>query len=135
MVAGTPDNTQAGYVENEAITLSTDPAGTTYEWGLAKAQGATTRSDLTATTGTGIQFIPDTHGTWTITCTVDGTTSYTLRISVTAVAITHHANGLRLMPVANNSIPTPATGVTVFYSSDDDRLSYKDTSGVVHDHS
>ena len=132
MSVGTPDNTQAGYVENEAVTLSTNPAGTTHEWGLAKPQGSTALGDLSATTGTGIQFIPDEHGTWTITCTVDNTTAYTLRISVTAVAITHHANGSRYMPVTNNSIPTPATGVTVFYSSDDDRLSYKDTTGTVY---
>jgi len=118
MVAGTPDGAQAGYIVNQAITLSTLPTGTTYEWGLAKPQGATARANLSATTGTGIQFIPDTSGTWTITCTVDGVTAYVLRVTVVQVAVTTWAHAYQLPYVADASVPAPATGGTMYLSSD-----------------
>jgi hypothetical protein len=131
MVTGTPDNTQAGFIDNEAVTLSTLPTGTTYEWGLAKPQGATARSNLTATTGTGVQFIPDVAGTWTITCTVDGTTAYALRISVLQVAVTTWAHAYQLPLIADASVPAPATGATFYYSSDRTAVALKVPSGDV----
>jgi len=132
MIAGTPDGTEPGFIENEAVTLSTLPSGTTYEWGLAKPQGATSRSDLTATTGTGIQFIPDVAGTWTITCTVDGSTAYTLRITVLQVAVTTWAHAYRLPLIADASVPAPATGATMYLSEERVSVALKVPSGVVY---
>lgn len=126
------DNTRAGYVVNEQITLSVTPTGTTYAWGMAKPGGATSRSDLSDTTSASIVFVPDYAGTWTITCLVDSTTTYVLRVTATAVAITSVANAHRFSPTTNASIPAPATGLTLYCSSDaSNKLRIKNPSGSV----
>lgn len=126
------DNTRAGYVVGEQVTLSTTPTGTTYSWALAKPSGATSRSDLSDTTSASVSFVPDYAGTWTITCIVDGSTTYVLRITATAVAITSVANAHRLAPVTNNSVPAPALGLTLFCSSDaSNQLRAKNAAGTV----
>lgn len=126
------DNTRAGYVVNEQITLSVTPTGTTYAWGMAKPGGATSRSDLSDTTSASIVFVPDYAGTWTITCVVDGSTTYVLRVTATAVAITSVANAHRFSPTTNSSIPTPATGMTLYCSSDaNNQLRAKTSSGTI----
>lgn len=126
------DNTRAGYIVNEQITLSVTPTGTTYAWGMAKPGGATSRSDLSDVTSASITFVPDYAGTWTITCVVDGSTTYVLRVTATAVAITSVANAHRFSPTTNSSIPTPATGMTLFCSSDaSNQLRAKTSSGTI----
>ena len=131
MTSGTPDNTKAGFVVGEQITLSALPTGSTYSWSLSKPGGATSRSDLSDATVASPVFVPDYAGTWTVTCIVDNT-SYVLRLTATAVAITSVANAHRFSPVTNNSVPAPATGLTLFCSSDaSNQLRAKNTSGVV----
>jgi hypothetical protein len=133
MVSGdtSVDNTRAGYIVNEQITLSAVPTGTTYSWSLSKPSGATSRSDLSDATVASPVFVPDYAGTWTVTCIVDNTT-YVLRLTATAVAITSVANAHRFSPVTNNSVPAPATGLTLFCSSDaSNQLRAKNTSGTV----
>lgn len=125
------NNARAGYVVGERITLSTFPTGTTYAWGMSKPGGSSSRSDLSDATVASPVFVPDYAGTWTITCIVDNTT-YVLRLTATAVAITSVANAHRFSPVPNNSVPSPATGLTLFCSSDAaDQLRAKNTSGAV----
>lgn len=126
------DNARAGYVVNEQVTLSTTPTGTTYVWSMAKPSGATSRSDLSDTTSASVEFVPDYAGTWTITCVVDGSTTYVLRITATAVAITSVANAHRFSPITDNSVPAPATGLTLFCSSDaSNKMRLKNTAGTV----
>lgn len=126
------DNARSGYVVGERVTLSTTPTGTTYSWAMAKPGGATSRSDLTDTDTASPTFVPDYAGTWTITCIVDGSTTYVLRITATAVAITSVANAHRFSPTANNSIPAPALGLTLFCSSDaNSQLRVKNAAGAV----
>ena len=56
----------------------------------------------------------------------------TLRLTATAVAITSVANAHRFSPTTNNSIPAPATGLTLYCSSDaSNQLRVKNTSGTV----
>lgn len=125
------NNARAGYVVGERITLSTFPTGTTYAWGMSKPGGSSSRSDLSDATVASPVFVPDYAGTWTVTCVVDNTT-YVLRLTATAVAITSVANAHRFSPVTNNSVPSPATGLTLFCSSDAaDQLRAKNTSGAV----
>jgi len=134
MVAGdtAADNSRSGYVVGEQITLSTTPTGTTYSWSLAKPSGATSRSNLSDETAAGPVFVPDYAGTWTITCIVDGATTYVLRVTATAVAITSVANAHRFSPTTNNSIPAPALGLTLFCSSDaNSQLRVKNSAGAV----
>jgi hypothetical protein len=131
MTSGTPDNTKAGYITNEAVTLSVEPAASSYQWGIAKPQGASSRSDLSSTTDASPSFVPDTHGFWVLTCVVDGGTFYRLQLVVEAVAVTTHGDASRYIPVSNNTVPAPALGATLFYSRDDDRLSIKLPDGSV----
>lgn len=133
MVSGdtSADNTRAGYVVGEQITLATVPTGSVYSWSLSKPEGATSRSNLSDATVASPVFVPDYAGTWTVTCIVDNTT-YVLRLTATAVAITSVANAHRFAPVTNNSVPAPATGLTLFCSSDAaNQLRAKNTSGTV----
>ena len=133
MVSGdtSVDNTRAGYIVGEQITLSTFPTGSVYVWSLSKPEGATSRSNLSDATSASVVFVPDYAGTWTATCVVDNTT-YVLRLTATAVAITSVANAHRFAPVTNNSVPSPATGLTLFCSSNaSNQLRAKNTSGAV----
>lgn len=126
------DNTRAGYITGEQITLSVSPISTTYQWGFSKPGGATGRSDLSDYTIASPVFVPDHSGTWTATCVVDGGTTYVLRMTVTEVAITSVANAHRFSPVTNNAIPTPATGLTLYCSSDaSNKFRVKNTAGAV----
>lgn len=126
------DNSRAGYIVNEQITLSVTPTGTTYVWGLAKPGGATSRSDLSDNSSASIVFVPDYAGTWTVTCVVDGTTTYVLRLTATAVAITSVANAHRFSPVTDTSVPAPALGLTLYCSSNaSNLLRAKNAAGAV----
>jgi hypothetical protein len=131
MSAGTPDGINGGYITNEAITLSTEPTGSAYQWSLAKPQGASSRSDLTSLTDATPQFVPDVHGVWSIACTVDGTIVYLLRVGVEAVAVTTHGDASRYIPVGNGTVPAPALGSTVFHSRERDALAIKLPDGSI----
>jgi hypothetical protein len=78
MTSGSPDNTKAGFITNEVVTLSVEPAASSYQWGIAKPQGASSRSDLSSDTDASPVFVPDVHGFWVLTCVVDGATFYRL---------------------------------------------------------
>jgi len=133
MVSGDtlPDNTRSGYVVGEQVVLAAVPTGSVYLWSSSRPEGATSRSNLSDRTAASPVFVPDYAGTWTITCIVDNAT-YVLRLTATAVAITSVANAHRFSPVTNNSVPSPATGLTLFCSSDAANLfRAKNTSGAV----
>lgn len=126
------DNARSGYITSERIVLTTNPTGTDYVWASsAPSNSSLARSALSAETGASVTFTPDVAGFYTITCTVDSVTSYVLRISVTATAVSQLVECIRFSPKTNASIPTPAAGVVVFFSSDDEVLSQKDSNGDV----
>lgn len=125
------DAVKSGYVTAEQIVLTTTPTGVSYQWALAKPSGATARSDLSDDTNATPTFTPDVAGYYVITCTVDSVTVYVLRISVTQVTAATAVEALRLQPKSNASVPTPSTGVALFYSSDEAALCIKDASGDV----
>lgn len=127
------DKTVTGYLINEAIALSTFPAGTAWLWGIAKPSGATVRSNLNATSVAAPAFVPDAEGWWTITCTVDSTTTYVIRISVLALTQTTIAQAWRTSPVADATVPDPPAGEALFFSKDVGRWRAKDSSGTVRD--
>jgi hypothetical protein len=135
MLAGatSADNSVSGYITNEQITLSVTPTGSAYVWGLAKPSGSTARSVLSSSTGATPLVTPDVAGYYTVTCVVDSTTTYVLRISVAAVSITTIAQAFRCQPVANSTVPTPSTGESLYFSDDVDRLVVKTSAGVVRE--
>ena len=130
--ATSPDNTKAGYLTAEQIALSVTPSASSFAWSLAVPSGSS-RATLSGTSASAPTFTPDVAGFYTITVTVDGSTTYVLRCSVVAVAVTTFAQAMRLQPVADASVTAPALGEAVFFSDDVDRLRSKDTAGAVRD--
>ena|SRR6478736_7449124 len=133
MVSGSADNTQAGYLASEQITLSANPTASSYSWGISRPAGSSAaRSALSGDTDANVTFTPDLPGYWVITCTVDGTTSYVLRLTVTSLAVQTAAQCLRLSPVADAQVEAPAVGVAVFCGSDHgNALCVKNSADVV----
>jgi hypothetical protein len=135
MVAGdtSVNNSISGYVEDEQITLSTTPTGTTYQWGLSLPDGSTTaRASLSSTTAASPVFTPDLEGEYFITCTVDGT-AYTLIATVLPVATSNSVQVVRLQGLANASVPAPtaASAINLYKPSDHSGPAYKDSTGTV----
>lgn len=132
MVSGdtSADNAVAGYVVREAIALSVTPSGTTYQWSLSKPAGATSRSDLTDDDAATCSFVPDTAGEWLLSLLVDGATTYVLRVSVTAVAVSFTYEAMRFSPKLASAVPTPSTGSAISHDATSGLLSRKSTAGV-----
>jgi hypothetical protein len=118
------DNSASGFITAEQIVLATSPAAaTSYSWGLAIPQGSSAgRSALSSTTDAAPVFTPDVAGTYVITCTVDSSTSYVLRLTVTALAVAVPTQAIRFSPVTDSSVIAPALGAMLYYSSDQDAL-------------
>lgn len=134
MAAGdtSADNAHAGYVTNERIVLTTNPTGTDYVWSIGGPSSTNVaRSALSATTGASVTFTPDVSGVYVIVCTVDSTTTYVLRLSVENVAISQLVDAIRFSPKSDAAVPTPALGLTMYYSADQDALVVKDPAGDI----
>lgn len=134
MVSGdtAADKSVSGYVTNEAVTLSTTPTGSTYSWGISLPTGATARANISDSTAATPSFTPDRAGYYVVTCVVDSTTTYVIRISVTQVAITTSYEAIRFSPKAAASVPTPSVGEAAFVnSSDSNLLTRKNSSGAL----
>ena len=127
------DNTASGYVTGERITLGTTPAASSsYQWGqAAPSASALARSAVDNDTAAAPTFVPDVAGTYVVTCLVDGATTYTLRLTVQSVSIAEPVEAVRFSPRADTTIPAPAAGVTMYYSSTHSALVVKDSSNVV----
>lgn len=124
------DSSISGYIAGEAITLTTTPTGTSYAWTLS-VPGGSSRTSLTSDDASSSRFVPDVDGYYVVTCTVSGSTVYVLRIAVAAIGTVNSISALRAQPLTDAQVPTPATGVTIYYSSTQSALSFKDTAGDV----
>jgi hypothetical protein len=126
------DKSVSGYITNEAITLTTSPAGSTYAWALGKPSGSTARANLSAATGASVSFTPDIAGYYNVACTVDSVTTYLLRVSITQVAQTTSYEAIRFSPKSDASVPTPALGSVMYFSTTQNALAVKLADGSVH---
>ena len=127
------NDVESGYLTNEQIALSTTPTGSSYAWALAIPSGSTVaRSGLSSETASGPTFTPDVEGEYVVTCVVDSTTTYTLRCTVVATSVVSIIGSMRLLPRTDASVPTPSTGETMYYSSDQSSYAVKDSSGNVY---
>lgn len=120
------DKVASGYVAGERVALSVTPAGTNYQWSSAAPGGSSlARSALSADTGAAVTFAPDVAGTYLVGCIVDGVTTYVIRLTVQAAAVAEPVEAVRFSPRSDASIPAPAAGITMYYSSDQDALCVK----------
>jgi hypothetical protein len=132
MVSSTPDEVETGYVVNEKVVLTTTPTGTDYSWAISLPSGSSAvRAGLSDETGASVTFKPDVGGIYTVVCTVDGTTVYTLRLTVVDTVLMTPMEALRLAPVADASIPTPPATVLALYNSVTHGLVVKDSAGAI----
>ena len=126
-----PINVFEGFLTAERVTLSVDPAGTTFSWGISSPSSSTVRSELSSTTSATPVFTPDVGGFYVITCTVDSTIVYRLTLSVTQVAISTVVEASRYQPKTNASVTAPVLGRALFFSSDLGSLAAKAPDGSV----
>jgi hypothetical protein len=123
-----------GFVVGERVTLTTSPAATTSTAWTHGAPGPSARakSVLSSTSGASTSFTPDVAGSYVVTATVDGTTSYSLVLSVTDIVISTLAEALRIQAKTASSVPAPtAKAVAAFVSRDIAALSQKTEGGQV----
>jgi hypothetical protein len=127
MLAGatSADNAVSGYIALEEVALSVTPTGSSYSWAIAKPSSSTARARLSSTTDASPTFTPDVAGYYTLTCVVDSVTTYVLRVAVSAIGEVATIDAIRLVPILNAQVPTPATGRTIFSSSDLNDLAQK----------
>lgn len=136
MVSGdtSADNSVSAYVAAETVTLSATPTGSTYVWGLSIPSGSSVaRSALNSTTLASPTFRPDVAGSYVVTCVVDSTTTYVLRIRVVQSAITTSLESIRHSPILSASVTAPSVGAAVFYDSSLGRLRQKLPDGSHRD--
>lgn len=126
------DDSASGYLTSEQVTLSVSPTGTTYEWGLSIPSGSVAlRSGLTDTDIASPRFSPDVAGYYTLTCIVDGSTLYVLRISVTQAAASTSLEALRLQPKVPAAVTAPSSGSALFHNDTVGLLAVKSSTGTV----
>lgn len=127
----TADNTKAGYIAKEQVTLTVTGTNTAFEWTLSKPTASGAACALNDDDATSVNFTPDVEGYYVITCEVNGTTTYILRISVASVANVSTITAMRMIPVASATVPIPATGVTLYdRTTGTDTLAAKDSAGT-----
>lgn len=121
-----------GFLVGERIALSTTPTGNGYQWAMAApSDSAPARSALDDDTDGAPTFIPDVAGYYVLSVTVDGSTTYVLRIAVASVATVRVGEVLHLLPLADSQVSTPQAGVSFYYSTDAGKAVVKDTTGTV----
>jgi hypothetical protein len=133
MVAGdtSVDKAVSGYLTRETIALTLTGSPTSARWSLAKPTTSGSITRLSETDELSTSFSPDVEGYYTVTCVIDDTTSYVLRVAVAQIAAVSTLTTVRLMPLADAQVPAPATGQTLFFSSDVESLVAKDSTGTV----
>lgn len=128
-----PDNSVSDFVSKEQISLGLSGSPTSATWSLSKPSRSGSACALDDDTSLRPKFSPDVDGIYVVSCLVDESTTYVLRISVAQTAIINTISCLHFLPCANSQIPTPSSGVNLFYSSDSDSLAQKRSDGTVQE--
>lgn len=124
---------QSGYVTGEQITLTTTGSPSTYSWSLSIPSASTAaKSALDTTTGSAPKFRPDVSGEYVVVVTVDSSTEYRINMQVTAATAVDLTGALHFSPRTDASVATPNNGATLYYSSDQSALAFKDAAGDVY---
>lgn len=131
MTTSTSDDVHSGFIANEQITLTLTTSGSSYQWGQSiPSEAGPARAALDSPTAATCRFTPPTSGIYVLTCRVD-TTVYVLRLSVVDTAVVGVDQVRRLSPIADNQVPTPPLGVSIYFSSDQNALVQKDSTGAL----
>lgn len=126
------DKLATGYVRNERVTLGVVPAASESSvWSLSVPTGSNVvRSALSSDTSPTPSFVPDIGGTYSLTCQVDGVTTYVMRLTALDTAASEPVEAVRFPPREDAQVAAPTAGVAVFYSGTQTGLAQKDSSGT-----
>lgn len=128
------DNSFTGFLSAEQVTLSTTPTGSSYVWGLSIPSGSTVaRSSLSSTSTSSPTFRPDVAGDYVITCTVDSTTTYVLRLNVAQASVTTSLEAIRYAPRTAASVVAPSQGLATFFDDTTNTFGAKASDGSFFD--
>lgn len=127
----TVDNSVIGFVSKEQISLGLTGSPTTALWSISKPINSGSYCTISDENSVNPVFTPDVEGIFTVSCLVDGSTTYILRFSIVNIAVTSAISAIHFLPCLNSQIPTPSSGVTVFFSSESGQMSKKSTNGTV----
>lgn len=127
------DYSASGWIRQERVTLSTTPAASSsYVWTLTNPNGSSSAKAYLSDAATASpNFIPDVGGTYVVACKVDGTTDYSVRMTVLSTAASEPVEALRFTPRTDAQVAAPSLGVAVYYSSTQGALCMKTASGAV----
>lgn len=127
------DDTKTGYVTNQRVALSLSLVSTSFAWSISPPSGSSlARSALSSTTDAGPTFVPDVPGLYLVSCLASDGTTYLLRLTVNALAILSPTEAIWLSPIADASVPTPALGAILYYSTDQSAPAVKLSDGTVN---
>lgn len=129
----TPNNSTSGYVTKEQISLGLTGSPLTAQWSLSKPSISSSACQLTSDDSLATLFTPDQPGLYVISCLVDGVTTYTLSISALAISTVTAVSAIHLLPSADSQIPTPRSGVIIYFSSNSNKVSQKLNDGTVEE--
>ena len=127
------DNSSSGWVTGERILLGVTPAASSsYAWSQSVPSASTrARSALEDDDIAAPGFTPDVGGTYVIVALIDGTTEYTLKLTVQNAAASELEEALRWSPRLDSTITAPTLGLVQFYSDTWENLACKDPSDRV----
>lgn len=118
------DKTVSGYLSGEEITLSADPSGSDYTWGLSVPVGSA-RTTLTSATSANPRFTPDVSGYYVVTVTVDSATVYVMRLQSVNVGSVSTVGAVRVLQLTDDQVSAPPTGAALYYSTTQASLAIK----------
>lgn len=118
MVVSSPDGNQAGFLTGEQIRLAVTPVGASVEWAVVKPTSSLASAELSDETAQSPTFTPDVGGFYVFTAIVDLVTVYVLRVGVSSVAQVTPYEAVRLIPMQDESVPTPVMGAALHESAD-----------------
>ena len=126
-----PDNSVSGFKNKEQVSLGVTPSPSTILWSISKPYGSNITSKISDVNSYNPVFTPDKSGVYTVSCLVNGSDTYVLRINVAETSISTFLSSIHFIPTPNVSVTAPKSGGILFWSQDSDKLSIKNTDDTV----
>ena len=112
-----PDQNVVGYATAEQVTLTVFPAPTTTAVYELSAPTNSALAAISVIDDVSARFIPDLQGLYVVTATVDGSTEYVIRLSVSQFGVVTLREALLFPPVDPTNIAAPQVGRVLFSDS------------------
>ncbi len=121
----------SGFVTKEQISLGVTGTPGTCQWSLSKPSNSGSGCALDTPNQIICKFSPDVDGLYTVSCLVDGVTTYVLRIAVLNISNISFLSVVHLLPCTDSQVPIPRSGIMLYFSSNTNLLSIKKSDGSI----